>query len=193
MRRRTFDLIASSTGVLLAILLIVAGSLLFWAYSFVNNQVTTQLSEQKITFPTTSSPAFKALPADDQAAMSPYAGQQMTTGAQAQTYADHFIAVHLNEIGGGKTYSQVSAEALAHPANPVLKAQADALFQGTTLRGLLLNAYAFWQVGQIAMIAAIIAWVAGGIMLVLAGLGIWHLRRTSPEADLVGLGAPQRP
>ena len=43
------------------------------------------------------------------AAMGAYAGQLMTTGAQAKTYADHFIAVHLREIGGGKTYSQLSA------------------------------------------------------------------------------------
>ena len=191
MRRRTFDFIASSVGVLLAVVLIVAGALLWWSYSFVNSQVTQQLSEQKITFPTTDSPAFKALPADDQAAMKPYAGQQMTTGAQAQTYADHFIAVHLSEVANGKTYSEVSAEALASPANPVLKAQADTLFKGTTLRGLLLNAYAFWQVGQIAMIAAIIAWIAGAIMLVLAGLGFWHLRRTPAESELVGLGSPR--
>jgi hypothetical protein len=191
MRRRTFDFIASSVGVLLAVVLIVAGALLWWSYSFVNSQVTQQLSEQKITFPTTDSPAFKALPADDQAAMKPYAGQQMTTGAQAQTYADHFIAVHLSEVAGGKTYSEVSAEALANPKNPVLKVQADTLFKGTTLRGLLLNAYAFWQVGQIAMIAAIIAWIAGAIMLVLAGLGFWHLRRTPAESELVGLGSPR--
>jgi len=191
MRRRTFDFLASSVGLLLAVILIVAGALLWWSYSLVNSQVTQQLSEQKITFPTTDSPAFKALPADDQAAMKPYAGQQMTTGAQAQTYADHFIAVHLSEVANGKTYSEVSAESLASPNNPVLKAQADTLFKGTTLRGLLLNAYAFWQVGQIAMIAAIIAWIAGAIMLVLAGLGFWHLRRTPAESELVGLGSPR--
>jgi hypothetical protein len=191
MRRRTFDFLASSVGLLLAVLLIVAGALLFWAYSFVNSQVTNQLSEQKIVFPTTSSPAFTSLPADDQAAMKPYAGQQMTTGAQAQTYADHFIAVHLSEVAGGKTYSEVSADSLAHPANPILKAQAQTLFQGTTLRGLLLNAYAFWQVGQIALIAAIISWVAGAIMLVLVGFGFWHLRRTPAESELVGLGSPR--
>jgi hypothetical protein len=191
MRRRTFDFLASAVGLLLAVILIVAGALLWWSYSFVNSQVTQQLSEQKITFPTTDSPAFKALPADDQAAMKPYAGQQMTTGAQAQTYADHFIAVHLSEVANGKTYSEVSAESLASPNNPVLKAQADTLFKGTTLRGLLLNAYAFWQVGQIAMIAAIIAWIAGAIMLVLAGLGFWHLRRTPAESELVGLGSPR--
>jgi hypothetical protein len=80
-----------------------------WAYTFVNNQVTTQLTEQQIVFPPANSAAIKALPPADAAAMTQYAGQQMTTGAQAETYANHFIAVHLKEIGGGKTYSQLSA------------------------------------------------------------------------------------
>jgi len=44
MRRATFDLISSSVGLLLAALLLVAGALLIWAYTFVNNQVTTQLT-----------------------------------------------------------------------------------------------------------------------------------------------------
>jgi hypothetical protein len=188
MRRRTFDLIASSVGMLLAVLLLVAGGLLTWAYTFVNNQVTTQLTEQQITFPPANSPAIKALPPDDAAAMTQYAGQQMTTGAQAQTYADHFIAVHLKEIGGGKTYSQLSAEALANPKDLKLKAQVDTVFKGTTLRGLLLNAYAFWQIGQIALYAAIAAFVGGVAFLVLSIVGFLHMRRTPAEAELQPVG-----
>jgi hypothetical protein len=46
--------------------------------------------------------------------MTQYAGQLMTNGAQAETYANHFIAVHLKGIGGGKTYWQLSAESLAN-------------------------------------------------------------------------------
>ena len=189
MRRRTFDFLASSVGVLLAIVLLVAGGLLLWGYNFVNDQVTQQLTEQQIVFPAADSAAIKALPPDDAAAMKQYAGQLMTTGAQAKTYADHFIAVHLKEIGGGKTYSQLSAEALADPTNQKLAAQAVTVFKGTTLRGLLLNAYAFWQIGQIALIAAIVAFVAGAILLILSGLGFWHLRRTPSETELVGVGA----
>jgi hypothetical protein len=184
MRRNTFDTITSSVGVLLAVILLVAGGLLLWAYNFVNSQVQQQLTEQQITFPPANSAALKALPAADAAAMSAYAGQLMTTGAQAKTYADHFIAVHLKEIGGGKTYSQLSAESLAQPGNAALKAQVDTVFRGSTLRGLLLNAYAFWQMGQIALIASIISFVAGGIMLILAGLGFWHRSRTPPGAEL---------
>ena len=189
MRRRTFDFLASSVGVLLAIVLLVAGGLLLWGYNFVNDQVTQQLTEQQIVFPAADSAAIKALPPDDAAAMKQYAGQLMTTGAQAKTYADHFIAVHLKEIGGGKTYSQLSAEALANPTDQKLAAQADTVFKGTTLRGLLLNAYAFWQIGQIALIASIVSFVAGAIVLILSGLGFWHLRRTPAETELVGVGA----
>ena len=188
MRRRTFDFLASSVGVLLAIVLLVAGGLLLWGYNFVNDQVTQQLTEQQIVFPAADSAAIKALPPDDAAAMKVYAGQLMTNGAQAKTYADHFIAVHLKEIGGGKTYSQLSAEALANPTDQKLAAQADTVFKGTTLRGLLLNAYAFWQIGQLALIASIVAFVAGVIVLVLSGLGFWHLRRTPAEAELMGVG-----
>ena len=188
MRRRTFDFLASGVGVLLAIVLLVAGGLLLYGYNFVNDQVTQQLTEQQITFPAADSAAIKALPPDDAAAMKVYAGQLMTNGAQAKTYADHFIAVHLKEIGGGKTYSQLSAEALANPTDQKLAAQADTVFKGTTLRGLLLNAYAFWQIGQLALIASIVAFVAGVIVLVLSGLGFWHLRRTPAEAELVGVG-----
>jgi hypothetical protein len=184
MRRITFDTIASAVGLLLAVLLLVAGGLLYWAYDFTNSQVQQQLTAQQIIFPAADSAAIKALPPDDASAMKAYAGQLMTTGAQAKTYADHFIAVHLKEIGGGKTYAQVSAESLAHPGNAALRVQADTLFKGSTLRGLLLNAYAFWQVGQIALIAAIVAWVAGVITLVLVALGFWHRHRTPAEEQL---------
>ncbi len=190
MRRRTFDLITSSVGILLVVLLLVAGGLLMWAYSFTNNQVTTQLTEQQITFPAAGSAALKALPASDAAAMSQYAGQQMTTGTQAETYANHFIAVHLTEIGGGKTYSQLSAEALAQPNNAKLQAQVDTVFRGNTLRGLLLNAYAFWQIGQIALWAAIASFIGAFIFLVLSVLGFLHMRRTPEEADLVHPKSP---
>ena len=184
MRRRTFDLITSSVGVLLAVLLLVAGGLLIWAYTFVNHQVTTQLTEQQIVFPAANSAAIKALPSADAAAMTQYAGQQMTTGAQAETYANHFIAVHLKKIGVGKTYSQLSAESLANPGNAALKAQVQTVFQGTTLRGLLLNAYAFWQIGQIALYAAIAAFAGGAIFLILSIIGYLHMRRTPAEAEL---------
>ena len=117
--------------------------------------------------------------------MRPYGGQQLTTGAQAEVYADHFIANHLKAIGGGKTYAQLSAEAIAQPKNTVLAAQVATVFKGETLRGLLLNAYAFGTMGMIAGIAAIAAFIAGAVMLVLSGLGLMHARRTSPATEIL--------
>jgi hypothetical protein len=139
------------------------------------------LSAQKIFFPPANSPAIAA---PEFAAMHQYAGQQLTTGPQAHVYADHFIANHLKTIGGGQTYSQLSQKLLADPSNTQLSNQVQQMFQGETLRGLLLNAYAFWTLGTIAGFAAIAAFIAAGLMLVLSILGLWHARRASrkPEA-----------
>jgi hypothetical protein len=185
MRRRTFDALATVTGVILTVVLGVAGALLLWGHSFVNNEVANQLSAQKIEFPTTTNPEFKALPKADAAAMGKYAGQLMTNGAQAETYADHFIAVHLNLIGGGKTYSQLATESLAQPKNAALAGQVQTVFRGTTLRSMLLEAYAFWKMGQIALIASIVAYAGAGLLLILSFLGFVHLRRTAPEAEIL--------
>jgi hypothetical protein len=69
-----------------------------------------------------------------------------------------------------------------------LKAQVETLFQGTTRRGLLLNAYTFWQIGQIALYAAIAAFAGGAIFLVLSILGFPHMRRTPAEVELQPAG-----
>jgi hypothetical protein len=184
MRRRTFDALAVIGGLVLAVVLAVAGGLLLWGHNFVTDQVHTQLAAQKIYFPPAGSAPIKALPAADATAMTAYAGQQMTTGAQAQTYADHFIAVHLREIGGGKTYAQLATASLAQPKNAALAAQVQTVFRGETLRGLLLNAYGFWQMGQIMFIGAIVAFAAAAAMLILSLLGIAHLRRVPAEAEI---------
>lgn len=185
MRRRTFDALASVMGLVLAVVLAVAGVLLVWGHSYANDQVTSQLSAQKIVFPTTSNPEFKALPKADAAAMAPYAGQLMTNGAQAETYANHFIGYHLTLIGGGKTYSQLSTLARANPKNTALAGQVQTVFQGTTLRSMLLEAYGFWKIGQIALIAAWAAFIGAALMLILSILGFVHLRRTPPETELL--------
>ena len=190
MKRKTFDVLVSATGVFLALVLVVAGSLLTWANHFVGNQVTTQLSAQKIFFPPKGSPATAG---PEFVQMRQYAGQQLTTGAQAQVYADHFIAVHLKEAGGGKTYAELSTAAQADKTNTELAAQVQTMFKGETLRGLLLNAYAFGTMGTIAGIAAIVAFIAAGMLLLLSGLGLVHSRRTAPSAELLPERIAARP
>jgi hypothetical protein len=181
-KRRTFDILLAVAGLFLAVTLVAAGGLLTWAHTFIGNEVSTQLSAQQIYFPAANSPAVAA---PQFAAMRPYGGQQLTTGAQAEVYADHFIANHLKVIGGGKTYSQLSAEANAQPTNAKLAAQVETVFKGETLRGLLLNAYAFGTMGTIAGIAAIAAFIAAAVMFVLGGLGLVHARRTGSDTDLL--------
>ena len=182
MKRRTFDILVAVAGLFLAVTLVVAGGLLTWSHSFIGNEVHTQLAAQQIFFPPANS---KAVAGPEFAAMRPYGGQQLTTGAQAEVYADHFIANHLKEIGGGKTYAQLSALSIAQPDNAKLAGQVATVFKGETLRGLLLNAYAFGTMGTIAGIAAIAAFIAAAVMLVLSGLGLIHARRTSPAADML--------
>jgi hypothetical protein len=184
MRRKTFDVLVSIGGFVLAGVLLVAGGLLVWGYSFANSQVHDQLVAQKIVFPARSDAAFKALPAADRTAMGAYAGQPLTTGAQAKTYGDHFIAVHLREMTGGKTYSQLSGQALAQPNNTKLATLVATVFKGTTLRSMLLEAYGFWMFGQIALIAAIASFAGAAILLVLSILGLVHEHRVPAEKEV---------
>jgi hypothetical protein len=178
MQRRRFDKVVSWVGVTLAALLLVAGSLLTWAHNFVGNEVHDQLSSQQIYFPTTADPELKQ---PEFAAVRQYAGQQLTTGAQAEVYADHFIANHLKAIGGGQTYAQLSAQAQKSPNDTALAGKVATMFKGETLRGLLLNAYAFGTMGTIAGIAAIVAFGGAGILLVLSALGLWHSHRVRED------------
>jgi hypothetical protein len=184
MRRRTFDALMVFAGLALTAILVVAGGLLTWGHVFVNSEVHNQLAAQKIVFPPASSPAVTSLPKADAAAMAVYGGQMMTTGAQAQVYADHFIKVHLAEIGGGLTYSQLSAKAMAAPKDVKLADEVATVFKGTTLRGMLLNAYGFWQMGQIAWIGAIVSFAGAALLLVFSILGLAHLRRVPETAEV---------
>ena len=127
----------------------------FWASSFATSTVHDQLAAQQIFFPPAGSPALASLPKSDDAAMTQYAGQELLTGQQAQVYANSFINVHLNEIAGGQTYSQLSSAAQADPTNTKLAGQVATIFKGTTLRSMLLNAYGWGQIGMFAGYAAI--------------------------------------
>ena len=198
MKRRTFDRIVSFVGLGLSIFLFVAAALLNWGASFADVSVATQLSQQKITMPDAESAGFKSLPQEAQDVLAPFSKMPLTTGKQAQAYADFYIGSHLKGIAGGKVYSEVSGAALAasakskaEPTNValateagVLMGQRTSLFMGETLRGLLLYSFAFWQIGQIAMYAAWAAAVGGALMLVLTLLGFAHIRRVEADATI---------
>jgi hypothetical protein len=192
MQRKAFDVFASIGGLLMVVVLVVAGGLLMWGYSFANSNVHNQLAEQQIVFPSAAAFAHPVAGTEITPSMigtvSTYAGQPLTTGTQAEVYANDFIAVHLGEIGGGKTYAQLSAAAMAlpkgSPAYTAAEAKVQTVFQGTTLRGLLLEAYAFGTFATIALIAAISAFILAGLMALLVAFGFWHARRTDETEEL---------
>ena len=190
MRRKTFDTITSIVGALLTVLLLVVGGGLLFAHNFVHDQVTDQLTAQQIYFPEAGE-AISSLPAEDQAPIEQYAGQQVTTGAQAEAYANHYINAHIQGMSGGKTYSQLSTESRANPDDAELVALVNTVFKGETLRGLLLNAYAFDTMATVAGIGAIIAFLGAAVMALLTVLGFRHARVAPAELDLtVGGAAP---
>jgi hypothetical protein len=197
MRRKVFDILASAGGALIVVILAVAGALAFWGYSYANNSVHNQLAAQEITFPTKAQFDHAKAGTEVTPQMIPYleqyAGQQLLTGAQAEAYADHFIAYHLAAMPYGGVYSKVSAASMADPSNTALAAEVQTTFRGTTLRGLLLEAYGFWTFGQIAFWGAIASWTLGFIMLGLVGLGIWHSRRVSGDAELLPVSGKLAP
>jgi len=176
-QRKAIDKVLIFLGLVTTVFLLVIGGLAWYGYRFTSNHVKDELSQQKIFFPPKDSPAITALPAADQRAMNKYAGQQLVQGQQAKVYANNFIKVHLDKVAGGQTYAQVSTAALKDPANQKLQAQKTTLFQGETLRGLLLNAYAYWTFGMIAQYVAIAALVGAAVMAILVWLGLLHLSR----------------
>lgn len=177
MNRSALDKLISSTGLIVAIALLAASAGLWYAHSFIHSEVHNQLSAQKIIFPAAGSKQLDALPAKDKDQVSKYAGQQLTNGAQAKVFADNYIAVHLQNIGGGKTYAELSSASLADPDNAKLAGQVNTVFRGETLRGMLLNAYAFDTMATVANIAAYGAFAASILLFILAALGFNHAKQ----------------
>jgi hypothetical protein len=186
MRRSSFPLTAIA-GFTVAAVLLMAGGLLLWGSTYVHNTVQGQLAAQQIFFPPKASFAHAKAGTEITPSMIPsvsqYAGKQLLTGQQAEAYADHFIAVHIAEMGGGKTYSQLSAASIAAPKNTQLAAVVGTVFKGETLRSMLLNAYGWWKVSQITYIAAIASFALAGLTLIGSALGLAFGRRTRTSTE----------
>lgn len=187
-KRRTFDYLMSAAGVVIVLVLIVAGALLMWGASFANNSVHNQLAQQEIYFPPQSAFAHAKPGTEITPSMIPsvsqYAGQQLLTGQQAEVWANTFIAVHLSELPHRGVYAKLSTVSRAKPTTKKLAALVTTSFRGTTLRGLLLEAYAFSVFGMIAFWAGIAAFCFAFLMTVLVGFGFWHARKTPELAEL---------
>ena len=193
MSRKVFDILASTGGVVVVVVLVIAGGLLTWGHSFANSNVHNQLAQQQIYFPPKA--AFEHPKAGTEItpsmipSVSQYAGQQLLTGQQAKVWANDFMAVHLSEMPYGGVYAKISTAARANPSNKSLATLEQTSFQGTTLRGMLLEAYAFSTIGTVMLWGAIASFIGAALMSVLVGLGFWHARRTPEEARVLAPNA----
>ncbi len=134
-----------------------------WAHNFTQDQVRSQLTAQKIPMPLAATLKTSEYSNADRAALDQYSGTMMDTGDKARAYADHYIGVHLKAMGA--TYSQISAKYInltvvkkLPPTNPQVQEVGglrNTIFMGTMLRSSLLQAWAFWFVGTIALYAAV--------------------------------------
>jgi hypothetical protein len=209
--RSTLDKLISGTGLLLATVLLVAGGLLTWANVFIGDQVEEQLLAQDIVMP--EGPGLEGLPKADAEALEEFAGSPMDSGAEARAYADHYIQAHMNasgeELAGEpQTYSEASAKArelgAAVAENPAATQEQkdeaaawgelrESLFMGSTLRGLLLYAFAFATMGVIAGYAAVASFVGAAVLLLLSLLGLRHARKIHTTSGTTPTGTTPTP
>ncbi len=178
---RRSSLFPAIAGFAAAAILLVAGGLLLWGSAYVHNTVQGQLAAQQIYFPPQAAFAHPKAGTEITPSMVPsvsqYAGQQLLTGQQAESYADNFIAVHIANMTGGQTYAQLSGKALANPNDTKLAAEVNTVFKGETLRSMLLNAFGWWKVSQITYIASLIAFALGGLTAIASLFGLTLTRR----------------
>ena len=188
--RRSSSFWALIAGFAGAVILLAAGGLLLWGSTYVHNTVQNQLSAQQIYFPPKAAFAHPVAGTEITPSMIPsvsqYAGQQLLTGQQAEAYADQFIAVHITNMTGGKTYSQLSEASLAQPNNAKLAGQVNTVFKGEALRSMLLNAYGWWKVSQITYIISLAAFGLGTVSFLAGLFGFARISRERPGAVVFG-------
>jgi hypothetical protein len=194
MDRSLVDKLVSWTGAVMALVLVALGAAAIYGGSFALDNVRDRLEPQNITIGTASE-----MSAEEKAIVGDYAGEKVDTGTEAEAYS-RYIGLHVSEIGGGMTYSELGGplfalEAQIEEATAAgedtsameaelvgLQGQRDTVFKGETLRAILLNAYGWWMVGQITFFAGIGMVIAGTILTLLVGLGFRHSRKADPTA-----------
>lgn len=192
MKRKTFDKIVTAIGAGLTVFLFVTAALLNWGASFAEDSVRSQLENQNISFP-----AAAAMPEATADQLKKWAEMKVTTGEMARDYSDLYIWEHMKAsavaaVGKPATYSEVSGMYMGLVRGgstdtaqiAKLGELRQTLFMGNTLRGMLLEAYAFGTMGVIAGYGALAALIGGLLMLVLTLLGFAHLRRTPDSATI---------
>lgn len=221
MRRRTLDLIVSGGCLVMAVLLLLLGLVLANRADFSENYVHDQLVQQSITFPAEAdlSPEEMAFTEERTGCVLDFAGDAVTTGKQAECYANEYLGGHLTWLAtrlgmtqvayvDGMNYRELGTElgsireeiAAAQESNaPNLAALEQKLadvttvreymFQGTMLRGALLTPYGFSELGDMARITSNVALGIAALLFLLAVAGFVHAYRT-PRS--VAFAAPER-
>jgi hypothetical protein len=204
MKRRTLDILFSVGGLALAALLLVLALVMTSNANFAESYVKDQLSEQNIKFP----PADVLTAEEKQSAcVVKYAGQPLTTGKQAECYANDFIGLHVKSVADGQTYADLGAPQRAleakveaaekdnDPALPDLEKQLttiteqrNTLFKGETLRGLLLTTYGFSVFGVKGGQVATVAYIVAALLALLSIAGFVHAFKTPKDE---AFAAPQ--
>ena len=201
MKRRTLDILFSAGGIALAVLLLVLGLVMTSNANFAKSYVKDQLSQQNITF----KPAATLTAEEKQSAcLVKYAGQPLTTGKQAECYANDFIGLHVKSIADGQTYADLGApQSRTHrpgrgrpsgqrprasgPAEAAddHHAQRETLFKGETLRGLLLTSFGFSVFGVKGEQVATVAYIVAALLALLSIAGFVHAFRTPKNKAFV--------
>ncbi|MGO1590677.1 MAG: hypothetical protein ACTHW1_01255 [Ancrocorticia sp.] len=180
-----------------SVVLILVGAAAIFGSNFAHSYVTEQLEQENLTMP--SEEGVNALEdQESQDKLRPYIDEPMTTGNQAEAFANNYIWQHMMASSDGKGYQEVSGEFNAMAAElsdeekatneefQALDGLRDSLFMGDTLRGMLLNAYGWWLVGTIALWVGIGAIVVG---VILAGVGFGPLRAKKTEGKAAAVAA----
>ncbi len=200
MGHRNTRVIGGIVGLAIAGVLCALGLVMTSNANFAKSYTAEQLGRQNITFKT-----LDTLTEEERGSscLVKYAGQKLTTGKQAECYANDFIGEHVKDVAGGKTYAELGGPeralrakvAAAQTANDpaladlqkqhgAMKGQRDTLFQGETSRGLLLTSFGFDVLGAKAEQAATVAYLVAGLLALLSLVSLVRGRR-SPKARTV--------
>ena len=203
MRRRTLEIIASAGGIVLVAVLAIAGFVMASNASFAKDYVGDQLSREQIVFPAVEdlTPQDKAFTEARTGCLFTFAEQKLTTGKQAECYANEYIGSHLTYLAtrlgktdvahvDGQTFRELgltlaglseqvaAAEESNDPALAALEQEVEdityvrsKMFEGSMLRNALLTSFGFSVLGEKAGQAATVFFIAAAVLALVSMAG----------------------